>query len=236
MAIPASASVSWNVVNESYGNGPGQVGFHATWGYDDNGFMVETLYDGYAELAPGLLGAYPTKTLIPGFPVGSDVTIEFRVRAVNGTGLATYWSETNDEATSGWNHVTYINPGIPNSVFDTVGGVNLSPAGFDGSAAHTYRFVRQGSQSLYYLFDSGNPLFLGELANSVGAGGAAGDGRNLMFGIPGEGEVYQFYYLRIATGAHIPIPPSVVPTPSAVLLGTLGLAVAGYRLRKCKTA
>ena len=28
----------------------------------------------------------------------------------------------------------------------------------------------------------------------------------------------------------------IVPTPSAVLLGTLGLAVAGYRLRKRKTA
>jgi len=119
----------------------------------------------------------------------------------------------------------------PNTFVDlnlNTGGkpTNIAPNGFDGSIVHTYRFVRESGKSLFYLFDDGIPLLLGELANGRGA---SWDNRNLMFGVPGGDNIYQFHYLRIASGAHIPQP---VPAPGAVILGSIGLAFAGWKLRK----
>ncbi len=184
--------------------------------------------DGYAELSPGLLGAYPCKTVIPGFPVGADVTIEYRLQAVNNTGFATYFSETNNRSTSGWDHFTYLNSyGQPDNIVDRMkSSDNLAPEGFDGSAVHTFRLVRQGDASLFYLFDNGIPFFIAELEYG---GGAAWDERNLMFGIPSGGEIYRFHYLRIASGAHIPQP---IPTPGAFILGSIGLAFSSWKLRR----
>ena len=217
-----SFGINWDIIDETYGNGSGQVTFHDSYDYDDNGYMVETLFDGYAELSPGLLGAYPCKTNISGFPINSDVTIELKVQDVSKSGLEIFYSETNNRLTSAWNNTVYINYSSAGS--DTIVDLNkslenLAPEGFDGSEIHTYRFVRQDVKSLFYLFDNDTPYLLSELTN---LNGAANDGRNLMFGIPSPAENYRFYHLKMGSGAEI-------PEPATLLLLGLGAVMAARK-------
>lgn len=212
-----ACALTWNILDETYGNGPGQISFNANYDYH-GGFMVETLQDGYAELSPGLLGANPCKTSIPGFPVGSDLTIEFKVQAVYGAGLEMLFSETNNGDTSSWNHGLYLNNvGVgSNTLIDKGLGDNIAPDGFDGSTAHVFRLIRQDNRTLFYLFDNEIPRFLCEPTQT---GGSWHAGRNLYFGIPSNGpmQVYRFYNMRISSVAEIPEPTTLF------LLGMGGL-------------
>ncbi|MHC4396704.1 MAG: PEP-CTERM sorting domain-containing protein [Planctomycetota bacterium] len=209
-ASSALAMINWDILDETYGNGTGQVSFvgsHVPLG----GTFSEVLYDGHAILTSGPDVAYIGKTSLPGIPTDdSDITIEFKVADVTNNGLAIYLSQTNDIATTLWQHMPYLNhyDAGPDTIIEPAGNdmTNLAPAGFDGSAVHTYRFVRQNHHSYFYLFDNETPFFLCEMGSEIGWSLSY-----FEFGTPsGLYHTTDVYHLKMATGAYVPEPTTLL--------------------------
>ena len=176
---------------------------------------AETLADGYATLtlAQGSGFHYACRDAIAGMPADdSDITLEFKVRLRHNSPMNIYLSNTNDVATADWNHLFQINKIYdvvePDAVADynlREAAVNVAPAGFDGSALHTYRLVRDSGTSSLYVQSDGSWSLAGTLQNGIA--GAAADGQVLLWGFgqdAGEAVTLDFCYLKIANGVYVP--------------------------------
>ena len=214
---------TWDVLNETYGSGPGEVSFNASYSYVFGSVApLETLSAGKATLSvpqgAGVLYPYKPPT-VPVWPGGNaDVTLEWKLAFRQGGSAAVFFSETQS-ASSTWGGIatfdlTYCSGSAcytTNAIADymrRMNGQNLAPAGFNSSTAHIYRFVRQGGTNSLYLDNDPVPL-ISPLVNHPG--GAAGDGYRWGWGFyqntASTSEV-DLYYLKGGQGA---FPPGATP-------------------------
>jgi hypothetical protein len=211
----ATEPASWDILNETYGSGAGQVSFNGEFTYNWSSAASEALADGHATLtlAQGSGVHYPCRASIPGMPTnGGDMTLEIKVRMVSKTQMNFYYSETASASTSHWNHILLVN-GIFGSgnVQDALSdynrrttATNQAPTGFDGGVVHTYRIVRDSGRTFWYLYDGGVAVPVkGEAMLSDG--GAAGDAQILELGLvqsPDTQAQVEIYSLKMANGAY----------------------------------
>jgi hypothetical protein len=204
----------WDVMNEKYGSGPGEVSFNASYTYGFGSTAPpETLSAGKATLSldPGSTVKYPVKSeSVPAWAGGgADVTLEWKLAFLNGSGGHIYLAENQSGASSSWGHILSFNNDYNTEVYEansledyyTRDGVSVAPSGFDGSLPHVYRFVRKAGTNSWYL--DGKLL---KQALEIG-GGAAGDSLRLNWGFNLNAETpssVDVYYLRIANGALMP--------------------------------
>lgn len=247
LSVAAQAdSITWDILNENYGNGTGQVAFNDNYGaYFGTSLPAEVRSEGKSTLTlPADAHSYPSKASIAGLGPGNlDRTIEFKLRTPSNDRVQLFISETGPGGGGYWNHALLIN-GLyedsnvipaPNAIVDynaRANDVNQAPAGFDGSAEHVYRIVRQdpgtGTRSALYLDNNPTPL----LILGLGAGAMA-DGLNLEWGffpVGSQPSTFEFSYLRIASGAFVP-----TPEPSTITLltsGLMGLLAYAWRKRR----
>jgi hypothetical protein len=239
LAISAAAQadpVTWDILNENYGNGSGQVSFLGAYDPAWSADLTETLVDGKAVVhlsaATGL--QYQVKPAIAGMATGTaDFTLEFKLGLPAKTLTNFYLSDTNSSATASWNHVLVINGTYGGPQPDALQDYNLrttdsqAPLGFDGGVDHVYRLVREAGTTKLYLDNNGTPVF--SFLNQ--SAGAAADHVNLILGFGPTGSEAadaNFGYLKIANGAYAP-----TPEPSAlVLLMTSLVGLIAYAWRK----
>ena len=238
-----SARADWDtltgdILDENYGNGSAEVAYNDSWVYAwGTSAPGETLSAGMTtlDIPAGAAYHYPTKATIAGMTTGNaDVTIEFKAALSSNAQLNTYWSETNSTHTSNWNHLVTINrlwqAGDQAYQEDALSDynkrtddLNEAPAGYDSSYPHKYRIVHDNGVSSLYVDDGLDPVsVLG------GGAGAAPDGMNILMGFvqdPAAASSIDFYYLRIANGAHHPIPEPA----SLALLAAGGLLMSRRR-------
>lgn len=245
--------LTWSVMNETYGNGPGEVSFNANYSYVFGSVApTETLSAGKARLSVpqgtpgGVLYPYKAATA-PDWGGDANVTIEWKMAFRQGASAIVFCSQTQSTGSSTWgtfemfdlvyppSYTTYT----PNAIGDyaaRVNGQNLAPPGFDSSVPHTYRFVRQGGTNRLYLDNKPVPL-ISPLVNSPGA--AAADGYRWGWGFyknAASASEVDIYYLKAAHGA---FPPDGSPTTPVTLnyvrnAGQLTLSwdVSGYVLQE----
>jgi hypothetical protein len=218
---------TWDVLNETYGSGAGELSFNASYNYLWGSVApAETLSAGKATLTipQGSVGVvYPYKPAsLPAWDADTEVTIEWKMAFRQGGSALIYLSQTESTGSSTWGGIemfdlVYNSAGSVytlNAIADYgryTAGQNLAPAGFDSSVPHVYRFVRQGGVNSLYLDNSPVPL-ISPLANMPGA--AAADGYRWGWGFyknaASDSEV-DIYYLKAAHGAFLP-PDTIAPT------------------------
>jgi len=205
------------ILEEYYGNGatnPEEVSFNAQYTYPWTASCAETLYDGYASLAIPMGSNYfgPVKSSIVGLArEGADVTVEFKCQAVNGSGINVFLSETNVGSTSTWDHIFQINRMFGTAQIDALADYNLrdyvvnwAPAGFDGTAVHTYRMTYEAEKGYSYMWlydDPCAPVRLGVLTDGTGA---SIDGKNFEWSFtqdPTQDATVNMYHLLILAKA-----------------------------------
>jgi hypothetical protein len=208
----------WDVIDEKYGNGAGEVSFNASYDYALFGKTppLETLSPGKATLSldQGAGYKYPVKPAsVPAWQGGgAEVTIEWKLAFHNGAGGHLWLSENEISGLSGWGHILSFNNNYTaggayeaNYIEDYYMGanaVNLAPPGFDSSQPHVYRIVRKAGTDSWYL---DGQLLKQALVNGPGA---AGDGViRLEWGFnenPDTPSSIDMYYFRAAKGALVP--------------------------------
>lgn len=214
---------TWDVLDETYGSGPGEVSFNACYTCQfGSAAPSETLSAGKATLLiPSGTGVvYPAKApAIPAWPGGNaDITIEWKMAFRQGGSAVVFLSEQPATGSSRWDHtllfdLTYCACAACyrlDALADyakRVDNENLAPPGFDSSVPHVYRIVRRGGASSLYVDDDPVPL-LASLANGVGA---APDHLRWIWGFypqPASPSEVDVYYLKGAQGA---FPPPATP-------------------------
>jgi hypothetical protein len=238
--------VTWDVMNETYGNGAGQVSFNASYEYSFGSTApTETLSPGKAtlSLSQGGLPKYPVKpAAVPAWAGGgADVTIEWKLAFQNGAGGHIWLSEDQSAGSSSWGHILSFNNDYntgayeANSIEDyyTRNGMSVAPPGFDSSLPHVYRIVRSRGTNSWYL---DGQLLKQALATGPGA---AGDGLlRLEWGFnpnPSSASAVDVYYFRAANGAFLPEAPAVEVRLNYARNGTqltLSWDAAGYILQE----
>ena len=241
---------TWNVINETYGSGPGEVSFNASYTYAFGSTAPgETLWPGKAtlNLPQGTGARYPVKTpnTLPAWAGGgADVTIEWKLTFQNGAGGHLWLSENQSASSSSWGHILSFNNDYntgayeANSIEDyyTRNGVSVAPPGFDSSLPHVYRIVRRTGTTSWYLD--------GRLLKQalVTGPGAAGDGLlRLEWGFnenPGSASSADVYYFRAANGAFPPEAPPIAVRLNYARNGSqlaLSWDAAGYVLQKASS-
>ena len=205
----------WDVMNEKYGNGAGEVSFNASYSYSFGSTAPpETLSPGKATLSLDQNGAikYPVKPAnVPAWAGGgTDVTLEWKLAFLNGSGGHLWLSENQISGSSSWGHILSFNNDFNTGVYEansledyyTRDGVSVAPPGFDGSLPHVYRIVRKTGTNSWYLDDQ-----LLKQALVIGSG-AVGDGAlRLEWGFNPNADTpssVDVYYFRAATGALVP--------------------------------
>jgi hypothetical protein len=237
---------TWNILNENYGSGAGEVSFNSsfTGGYWGSTAPTETLSSGMASLTIDNRTSYMVRPTISALPTdNSDITIEFKVGTSTNSRMMAGFA---DRATSPtYNHFFNINgatvavdgrsvvyAGDTLSDYNAAVGATMTPEAFDGSAVHTYRLIRHdfgpGTCTTLYLDNNATPI--GTLIHGSGPGG--GDNVTWEWAFYGDGgpASYDLYYAKVATGAYVP-----TPEPSACILlvtGLIGLAAYAWRKRK----
>jgi hypothetical protein len=230
-SVFALGPVTWDILDEHYGSGAGEVSFNGQYTYPFSGQPVETRLSGKVvlELPKGVGFFYPARTPILGMTTNdANVTIEIKLRTPNKTACNFFVSETSSLATSSWDIIFQLNrisqTASPDSLADFSRheeATNIAPQGFDGSAVHTYRFVRQSHFILAWLVDDqDNPVLLDELVSELGAG-AANDGYQLYFGFAKDLNIdstVEVYYVKIANGSYPEYTPTQCGDPMTIYL------------------
>jgi hypothetical protein len=216
-AAQADDPASWNIMDENYGSGPGEISFNSSFNYlFGSSAPTETLSGGKATLTlqQGAGVYYPCKNSIPTMVTdGSDITTEWKMQGPADLSVYLAYSEQNSAATH-WGNFLFLNRQFdgssptPNAFVDynrRIPTLNQAPPGFDGAGVHTYRLVRSaGTNSLYI----DGALVISSL---VSGGGAHGDGQNIEWGFYRDFSTstadLSLYYFKTATGAFFPTPP-----------------------------
>lgn len=210
----AAQALVWDVLEENYGNGIGQISFVDSyawpWGSD---IPVETLNDGYATLShgPGIDYAARENGMInlPEAPWRMDVKLQLE----NALGFSFY---LGDYDYIGLRSLVQLNALYnetsphPNTIGDynqrIADGGDIAPAGFDGSALHVYSFRASDGKIDMYIDDAfvatltlGAGIDSGYEAMEFGFGGSLSPG-------PGTSHVY---YVKISTD--LGTPPDTLP-------------------------
>ena len=221
----------WDVINETYGSGAGEVSFNANYSYVFGSVApTETLSAGKATLSvpQGTPGGvlYPVKPpTVPDWGGDANVTIEWKMAFRQGASAIVFCSQSQSRGSSTWGTFemfdrVYGPTGYQtNAIADYAARINdqnLAPPDFDSSVPHTYRFVRQGGTNKLYLDNDPIPL-ISPLVNSPGA--AAADGYRWMWGFyknADSASEVDIYYFKAAHGAFPPgvtndsTPPTIV--------------------------
>jgi len=208
----------WDVMDEKYGSGPGEVSFNTNYNYAFFGAAdppLESLSPGKATLSfdPGGAIKYPVKPAnVPAWAGGGgDVTIEWKLAFLNGAGGHLWLSESQISGSSSWGHILSFNNNYNTGGYEAnyledyymrAGATNLAPVGFDSSLPHVYRIVRQAGTNSWYL--DGQLL---KQALLIGPG-AVGDGSlRLEWGFNPNADTpssVELYYFKAANGAVLP--------------------------------
>lgn len=240
---------SWDILDENYGSGTGQVAFNDSFtaNYWGTSAPTETRSDGKSNLAIASGTSYMVRPTMPTLPTdNSDITIEFKVAALGNDRMLAGFADKPSSPT--YNHfflingLTYADGGGRSAMqqddtladYNATIGSTMTPADFDGAAVHTYRLVRHdfGSGTSTTIYLDNNPTAIGTLIHGSGPGG--GDAVTWEWGFYGDGgsASYDVYYAKVAAGAYV---PSSVPEPSAIALlaaGALGLIAYAWRKRR----
>ena len=178
---------TWDVFNETYGSGAGEVSFNANYTYMwGPPALTETLSPGKATLSldAGSGPHYPMKD--PTLPAyaggGADVTLEWKIAFKDGASGTIYLADNQSSAAYTWGHILLFNRNydgnyVANEIEDYYAhNVSLAPPGFDGSLPHVYRIVRQSGVDSWYVD--------GQLVKQtlVSSAAAAADGCRLEWG------------------------------------------------------
>lgn len=226
ISVPAS---SWNVMDENYGNGPGEVSFNAGYSYQwGQPPADETLSPGMAtlDLHQGVAIKYPAKA--PELPAwaggGADVTIEWKIALHGGASVNVFLGE--NQSAGAWQHILSLDRDFSAGYqaneledYNTRDGASLAPVGFDSTQPHVHRFVRQSGVDSWYMD--------GQLikAGLLGGAGATSDHFRLFWGLCENADSLSsvdIYYLKAANGALIPGPAdNTAPTVASAARGNI---------------
>lgn len=220
----AASPVKWDILDQTYGNGAGQVSFTNTWqGIGQNNpayrLAAETLHDGFAETFSG--EAQPVVAVgIVGLMPSNDWTMEFIVAVVptfacSNTHIGVAFTDNQHPKYNGWLQINGIgdNNFSKGSLSDfnlRPGDRNLAPSGFDPAQPHVYRIVMSNRVASVYLDNNSNPI--GVLKN--GRVGAAADGKVVELSYYGTGtKLVDWFSFKIATGAFPSSAKDATPIP-----------------------
>ena len=203
-ATAAAQALTWDVLDETYGNGPGQVSFLDSYSWPWTGDApTEELSDGYATLthADGIDYAARENGTVD-LPSGTW-RMDVKVQLDNALGFSFYLGDTDD---TGFRSLVQLNAlyqetsAHPNTINDynqrVPDGGDIAPAGFDGSAVHVYSFRASEGEIDMYIDDA----FVATL--TLGAGVDPGyEATQFGFGAnlsPGPGTSH-VYYVKISS-------------------------------------
>jgi hypothetical protein len=216
--------LSWDLLNETFGNGTGQTSFLG-W-MPLNNTVSEVLHDGYATITTGDDLSHWGNASVSGMPSGNtEVTVEYKI----GSSTLNHYNFTIDNGTVKplvQTNATGNGDYAANTISDYRGS-NVAPTGFDGSAVHTLRIANStDAGGTTELFLDGNPTMLTYLSWGGGA-----DGKNVEMNLIGVG-TFDVYSVKMATGAYA---PAESPEPSTFVLLVIGaLSLLAYAWRKRK--
>ena len=237
-ALILGISVSWvvtssgivrDVVDETYGNGIGQISLASTytWSFGSAPGPSEVLSDGSVQLTHGAGIDYATRPnadLSFQMPGGGTWTLEIKMQLHGALG-GLFQLQDN----TGWGTTITLNSLFsetvphPNTIGDynqrVVDGTNIEPPGFDGSAVHVYRFERFEGSAVEMFVDD---VSLGSISCCTGA---QGDGMQITIGFggglsPGPG-TSDVYYVKVAG------PPPVAESTDVTVGDTMAIIPAG---------
>ena len=228
------AEMRWDVLEEHYGSGSGEVSFNSKytwlWGYGSAG---ETLSNGFARLSTSAgvnyAGRYDNDATF-NMPSNGTWRLEIKLRSNDTLGMNLYLADNYSPRWGGLvmiNHMYVETVAHPNTLGDynirLADGVDVAPSGFDGAAPHVYEFERVNSGSVTMRVDGAYVMTL------LHGAGAPADGTEFQIGFGADKSTgpgtFDVYYVRIS---------SLVPEPVTGLLVPLGglLLMWMYSLRR----
>ena len=208
-----SWAVTWDILNEEYGNGSGQISFKNTYTWQWGGIPTETRYNGYVNLNFTSTVNYATRTNgTIGMPSDGNWRIDVKMTLPGKMGGTIYLA---DNQATRWGSIITINHLYDETVAhpDTIGDYNLrianggdiAPPGFDGSAEHIYSF--RCVEGILTMFLDG--IYLGTITEGAGA---VGDNCELELGFGGGASpapgTATIYYVKIASSGEVEWPVS----------------------------
>lgn len=234
-AAPCQAGY-WDILDETYGPGPGKISFAGSYLWPWSDTPTETLSNGHANLTHGSGIDYAARANgTINLPAG-QWRMDVKIKLDNALGLSFYLGDKDDPASLALVQVNALfqeTVAHPNTISDynlrIPNGGEIQPAGFDGSAPHVYSF-RYGSGDMEMYLDGAHIADLIHPAAGVDAGYEA-----LQFGFgasksPGPGTSH-IYYARISS--------QIIPEPSSLgllAIGIVGLVACDRRRRRGRYA
>jgi len=167
------AEPAWDILNQTYGSGTGQVSFKSNYTWQWGGTPTETRFEGYVRLIGGSTINYasrPNGTI--GMPSSGTWRVDIKMKLLNAIGGTIYLGDNHDprrgyiltinhlhsETIAHKHTLGDYNLGIPD-------GGNIAPEGFNGAIEHVYSF-RSVQGKVYLYLDEAR---IGLLTNGAGA-------------------------------------------------------------------